>query len=67
MNTAERNPWRRDFARRIREFDVGPTELAVHTRATAGALPPMWSETLAQTVRISDLASGDRVTQIGAL
>jgi hypothetical protein len=68
MNTAERNPWRRELARRIRDSDVGPTGLAVHAiRATAGASPPMGSGTSAQTIRADAPGAGDRLTQIGAL
>jgi hypothetical protein len=65
MNPAEPNPWRREFARWIRDFDVGPTGFAVHAiRATAGTSPPMGSGTSAQTIRAG---AGDRLTQIGAL
>jgi hypothetical protein len=68
MNPAERNPWRRELARRIREFDVGPTGLAVHAiRPTAAAPPPMRSGTSAQTIRADAWGACDRLTQIGAL
>jgi hypothetical protein len=68
MNPAERNPWRRELARRIGHFDVGPTEPAVQAiRATASASSPMGSGTLAQTIRADARGASDRLTQIGTL
>jgi len=67
MNPAERNPWRRELALRIRHFDVGPTEVAVYAGATAGAIPPMCSGTPAQTIRADASGAGNRLTQIGCV
>jgi hypothetical protein len=67
MIPAEQNPWQRELARRIREFDVGPTEVAVYAGATAGAIPPMCSGTSAQTIRTDASGAGNRLTQIGCV
>jgi hypothetical protein len=68
MKPAERDPWRRELARRIRDFDVGPTgRVRQAVKATEDATPPMASGTSAQTVRVGAPAGGDRLRQIGAL
>ncbi len=66
MNPAERNLWRRAVAQRIRDFDVGPTELAVYAiRPATAASPRMRSGTSAQTVHGDAPGIGDPLTQIG--
>ncbi len=66
MNPAERTPWRRALAQRIRDLDVGPRELAVYAiRPATAASPPMRSGKSAQTDHADAPGIGDPLTQIG--
>ena len=60
--------WKKEFARRIGDFDVGHTgRVRQAIKATEDASPPMASGRSAQTVSAGAPAGGDRLTQIGAL